>query len=100
MNSANVDTSSRLQRVLHVLLDGRPHSTMELIRRCNVCAVNSIVSELRRNGHHISCRRDSHTEQGRRGPRWLYQLTDAIRKATRVELPKTIYRPAVTLIYA
>ena len=32
--------------------------TMEIVKRAHVCAVNSIVSELRANGIAISCRRD------------------------------------------
>ncbi|MCB1909947.1 MAG: hypothetical protein KDH15_21510 [Rhodocyclaceae bacterium] len=31
---------------------------MEIVKRAHVCAVNSIVSELRANGIAISCRRD------------------------------------------
>jgi biotin operon repressor len=50
MRSAKLDKSHRLQRVLSVLQDGRPHSTMEISRRANVLAVNSCIAELRDNG--------------------------------------------------
>ena len=65
MNSAQLAKSKRLQRVLSVLSDREPHTTMELIIRANVCAVNSIVSELRDNGLDIRCQRQ--------GDRWSYQ---------------------------
>lgn len=58
MHSASLSTSRRLQRVLAVLSDCQEHSTMEIVKRAHVCAVNSIVSELRANGIAISCRRD------------------------------------------
>lgn len=66
MHSATLNGSRRLQRVRKLLADGKPHSTMEIIQRANVCAVNSIVSELRANGMAIDCRRE--------GRRWYYRL--------------------------
>lgn len=45
-----------MQRVLSVLLDGQPHTTRQIIREAHVCAVNSIISELRANGLHIQCK--------------------------------------------
>jgi hypothetical protein len=39
---------------------------MDIIRNANVCAVNSIISELRQNGINISCQR--------RGSNWYYTL--------------------------
>jgi hypothetical protein len=51
-------TSPRLQRVLAVLRDGRPHTTREIVRRANVVAVNSCISELRANGAEILCTRE------------------------------------------
>ena len=50
MHFARLSSSPRLQRVLRVLSDGQEHSTRDLIREANVCAVNSIVAELRANG--------------------------------------------------
>ena len=91
----------RLQRVLHVLRDGREHSTRDIIRDAHVAAVNSAVSELRLlHGYNISCRQDSRSESGRRVRRWLYRLATATRRASRVELLATATRPACTLIYA
>ena len=66
MHSARLSRSDRLQRVAAFLLDGRYHTTMEIVQAANVCAVNSIVSELRANGMRISCQRT--------GDIWLYQF--------------------------
>jgi len=43
-------SSPRLRRVLKVLSDGQEHSTLDLIQRAQVCAVNTIMSELRAAG--------------------------------------------------
>ena len=42
------------------LSDGKPHSTREIIKECDVCAVNVIVGELRdpKNGFDIECTRE------------------------------------------
>lgn len=52
---ARAEHSRRLQRVLGVLSDRRWHTTREIIRLGQVCAVNTIVSELRRNGFVVEC---------------------------------------------
>lgn len=57
-------TSPRLQRVRDFLKDGKKHSTLEIIKRAKVCAVNSAVAELRANGVHIECER--------KADRWYY----------------------------
>lgn len=75
MHAARVDRSPRLQRVLAVLEDGREHSTRELLDAARVCAVNSIVAELRANGHRITCRQQVADE----GRVWLYRLEGATR---------------------
>lgn len=66
MNAANPDKSRRLLRVLGVLSDGQPHSTLDLINQAQVCAVNSAVAELRQAGYDIRCER--------RGDVWSYWL--------------------------
>lgn len=66
MHAAALGSSPRLRRVLDVLGDGLEHSTYEVLHRAQVCAVNSIVSELRANGCEISCRR--------RADRFYYRL--------------------------
>lgn len=48
-------TSPRLQRVLKLLRDGRPHTTREIVRKASVVAVNSCVAELREHGAEILC---------------------------------------------
>jgi hypothetical protein len=56
MHAAKIDNSARLKRVLDLLKDGREHSTRDIVRQSDVCAVNSIVGELRENGFKILCR--------------------------------------------
>lgn len=51
--------SPRLQRVLQVLSDGRPHTTRDIVRKARVVAVNAVISELRSHGAEILCRRQS-----------------------------------------
>lgn len=66
MNYALIENSIRLQKVARVLKDKKWHSTMDIIKRAEVCAVNSIIAELRMNGFDIKCKRDAN--------KWLYQL--------------------------
>jgi hypothetical protein len=66
MNYANIEKSLRLQKVITVLKDKKWHSTMNIIKRADVCAVNSIITELRLNGFDIKCKREAN--------KWLYQL--------------------------
>lgn len=68
MHSARIDRSKRLQRVDNLLADGKEYSTMEIVNQANVCAVNSIISELRANGRAIHCRRDN--------GKWIYRRVD------------------------
>lgn len=56
MHAAKLEKSNRLQRVLAVLGNGRPKTTREIVREADVCAVNSIISELRHNGIPIFCK--------------------------------------------
>ena len=66
MHHANLNKSARLQRVAKVLKQHkRPLSTMEIIEKAKVCAVNSIISELRENGMKIDCQRS--------GDAWYYR---------------------------
>lgn len=57
MHAATLANSPRLQRVADLLADGTEHTTMEIVQAAQVCAVNSIVAELRANGMEILCRR-------------------------------------------
>lgn len=66
MNYANIEKSDRLKRVADVLAQSGELSTLDIIKKANVCAVNSIVSELRQNGYDITCQR--------RGEKWFYKL--------------------------
>ena len=101
MKRRKMRVGGRLSRVLHLLRDGREHSTRDIITGAHVAAVNSAVSELRLlYGYNIGCRQDSGMEHGRRVRRWLYRLVTVRRRATRVELPATATRRACVLIYA
>ena len=57
MNYAKLDKSERLQRALKLLSDKGLHSTRDIIRKAHVCAVNSVIGELRMNGKKIPCKR-------------------------------------------
>ena len=67
MNAANIENSNRLQRVLDLLKRGGEYTTLEIIQKAGVCAVNSIISELRQNGYQINCER--------RADKWFYRMT-------------------------
>lgn len=64
-------SSPRLQRVLAVLRDGKPHTTRDIVRRARVMAVNACISELRAHGAEIDC--TTQFVAGRR--RWFYRMT-------------------------
>jgi hypothetical protein len=66
MNAASIEKSARLGRVLDLLSQGGEFTTLDIIRQAEVCAVNSIVAELRCNGFDITCQR--------RGDKWFYTL--------------------------
>ena len=68
MHAARLSKSDRLQRVHDLLADGREYSTMEIGTQANVCAVNSIISELRHNGVDIRCRQEERV--------WYYKRWD------------------------
>jgi len=67
MNAANLEKSDRLKRVLKLLSGGGEFTTLEIIQKAGVCAVNSIISELRQNGYQIDCQR--------RNDKWFYRMT-------------------------
>jgi len=66
MNAASIESSDRLNRVLNLLSQGGEFTTLDIIKSANVCAVNSIIAELRQNGLDINCQR--------RGDKWFYRL--------------------------
>ena len=72
MHAARLDRSERLQRVHGLLADGIERTTLEIVNAAKVCAVNSIVAELRWNGLYIECRRGRDPVTGR--PVWLYRM--------------------------
>jgi hypothetical protein len=66
VNAAQIDKSDRLQKVAKLLGRGGEYTTMEIIQKAGVCAVNSIISELRQNGYDIRCER--------RADKWFYRM--------------------------
>lgn len=56
MHAARLDNSERLRRVADLLADGGEYTTLEIIHQADVRAVNSIASELRRNGYDVRCK--------------------------------------------
>ena len=71
MKHRKLATNANLQRVMRVLREAKgPISTMELIREARICAVNSVIAELRENGAEITCKQV--VEDGKR--RWEYTL--------------------------
>lgn len=66
-------TSPRLQRVLALLSDGRPHTTRDIVRKARVMAVNACISELRFHGAEIACTQQVIREQRR----FHYTMTKA-----------------------
>lgn len=64
-------TSPRLQRVLKLLADGKPHTTRQIVRGARVMAVNACVAELRSHGAEILC--SNSFVNGKR--RFFYRMT-------------------------
>ena len=52
---AKFEDSQRLQRVLDFMLDGKPHTGMDIILGAQITAVNSAACELRVNGFDMEC---------------------------------------------
>lgn len=74
MKHAKLETSERLQRALRVLQAAKGWvSTRTLIRQAQICAVNSVIAELRENGAVIETRATTCSKTGRR--LWQYRLT-------------------------
>lgn len=63
---AKIENSPRLQRTLKFLSDGLSHTTREIIIGADICAVSTVIHELRLNGKVIECR-------AREGGRGIYE---------------------------
>lgn len=63
---ARLDKSPRLQRIFSALTDAgdRGLTTMEIISRADVCAVNSAICELRLNNKRVECTPEGRTAGG------------------------------------
>lgn len=79
IKAALLENSPRLQRVARFLSDGKPHSTMEIQIACQVCAVGTIVQELKdtKNGFDIECE-----QIGR--DRWEYKMVSGFEQLLRI----------------
>lgn len=66
IHAAKLEASPRLQRVLAFLKarGSAGATTREIVVECDVCAVNSIIDELRENGVLIACRAAGRTQDG------------------------------------
>lgn len=69
---ALVSESPRLQRALTLLLDGQPHTSIEIRDYANVTSVSCCVDELRKNGYDVECKFVRTTDTGARV--YTYQL--------------------------
>ena len=80
MKSARLGSSPRLRRTLDLLERSRTDdgggwlTTRQIVRRASICAVNSVIAELRENGCTIACHVMTDAA-GRR--RWRYRLESA-----------------------
>lgn len=68
MHAAKLEDSPRLRKVLAFLRRHGPATTIQIVKGCEVCAVNSIIAELRSNGLTIKC-------GAVKGQRGVYQYT-------------------------
>lgn len=66
MHAAKIENSPRLKRVFKLLMSGKEFTTRQIMRRADVCAVNTCADELRDNGLDIKC--------VRRGALWFYRM--------------------------
>ncbi len=64
IHAARLETSPRLQRVRDFLVErgSMGATTLEIIRKADVCAVNTAVAELRACGLKIRCEYERETE--------------------------------------
>jgi len=66
IHAANIGKSERLKRVKKFLNDKRPHSGLEIAKKCHVYAISTIMCELRANGVDI--------ETTRKADRYYYRI--------------------------
>lgn len=73
IHAANPAKSRRLQAVLAFLIKRGQEgaTTREIIKACEVCAVNAIVPELRANGYKITCKVKGDPVTGGRVARYI-----------------------------
>lgn len=86
---AHINTSERLQRIMLVLKDGKPHTTLEIQNKARVCAVGAAMQEIKAGGYRVECsrRKDRAFEYVLKGPEGVpvaaaYALAMAVKTAT------------------
>jgi hypothetical protein len=80
----DLNHSPRLQAVLRPLLDGRAHSTLDLVRASGQCAVDTAIRELRQAPNHLQITREVKAEPDRNGKKrtvHYYRLATESRRA-------------------
>lgn len=65
-HAARIEKSSRLQRTLAALADGKAHTTAEIAHLTGSMAVHTDVHELRRNGYDVACQYVGRSPTGRK----------------------------------
>lgn len=80
IHAGNPERSGRLKRVLKFLQkrSSTGATTMEIIEICKVCAVNSIVAELRACGYRIDCETRVEAAGARVARYWLRDPGQAV----------------------
>ena len=78
IHAALMENSPRLRRVAWFLSDRKPHSTREIVRECDVCAIPAIKAELihPKNKLEIECKR--------KGDYYYYTLTGGFEQLLRI----------------
>lgn len=82
MHAASLAESPRLRTVVELLLRVGPRgaTTREIIEAAEVCAVNSVVSEIRKNGIGVECRYERTTKTRQRVYRYILISPDDARE--------------------
>ena len=89
----NLTNSKRLQAVVRVLLDGKEHSTMDLVSNSNQCAVDTAIRELRGPPKNLDISRQVRTEPDADGKLRLvhyYRLSSGLQDLMRAEAERLL----------
>lgn len=83
IHAAKLETSARLQAVVAYLKKrgAEGATTREIVIACDVCAVNSIVDEIRENGIPVFCKAAGRSQEGANVYRYYLEPPEAPRPA-------------------